>query len=182
SHQRNLSPEGINRLVKEMDELNMGVMVNLSGRPWGNDEGQEAMYSMIALLHAQAPGRFIVFTNLSFTGFGSENWVEEALKDLESDFENGAKGLKIYKSLGLSVQDIHGKRVTVDHPDLDPVWNKCGELGIPVLIHAADPAPFWNPFDASNERWLELKVNPNRKRTDADPVPFAQIIAEQHHV
>ncbi len=39
----------------------------------------------------------------------------------------------------------------------DPVWAKCGELGIPVLIHAADVPQFWKPIDKDNERWLELK-------------------------
>jgi predicted TIM-barrel fold metal-dependent hydrolase len=96
--------------------------------------------------------------------------------------KNGANGLKIYKSLGLSVKDIDGKRVPVDHPDLDPVWAKAGELGIPVLIHSADPAPFWEPMDSNNERWLELKLNPGRRRSDSDPAPFEQIISEQHHV
>jgi hypothetical protein len=32
SHQRNVSEETITKLVQEMDEINMGVMVNLSGR------------------------------------------------------------------------------------------------------------------------------------------------------
>ncbi|MEX2592590.1 MAG: amidohydrolase family protein [Anditalea sp.] len=185
SHQRNVSEETVNRLVREMDEINMGVMVNLSGRGSSrssDDSGQEYMNSMISLFDEVAPGRFIVFTNLSFRDFGAAEWVENAVKDLEVDVKNGANGLKIYKSLGLSIKDIHGKRVPVDHPDLDPVWRKCGELGIPVLIHAADPAQFWEPMDVSNERWLELKTHPNRKREADDPASFAQIIAEQHNV
>lgn len=186
SHQWNVSQEIVDRLVKEMDELNMGVMVNLSGRGFqrgSNDiDRQEYMYSMIRRFNGVAPGRFIVFTNLSFTDFGSDQWVKKAVADLELDVKNGANGLKIYKSLGLSDKDIHGNRIPVDHPDLDPVWQKAGELGIPVIIHAADPAQFWQEMDNNNERWLELKTNPNRKRSDTNPAPFAQIIAEQHHV
>nr|WP_051069521.1 amidohydrolase family protein [Mariniradius saccharolyticus] len=185
SHQWNVSQETVNRLVREMDEINMAVMVNLSGRgrgATGDIDGQEYMFSMIRRFNGVAPGRFIVFTNLSFREFGSAGWIEKAVADLEKDVQNGANGLKIYKSLGLSTKDIHGNRVPIDHPDLDPVWKKCGELGIPVIIHAADPAPFWQPMDANNERWLELKLNPGRKRSDTDPAPFSQIIAEQHHV
>jgi predicted TIM-barrel fold metal-dependent hydrolase len=186
SHQWNVTQETVKRLVGEMDEINMGVMVNLSGRGFarsGNDqEAQAYMYAMIRRFNAIAPGRFIVFTNLSFRDFGSEGWIEKAVADLEQDVKNGANGLKIYKSLGLSVKDIHGNRVPVDHTHLDPVWAKAGELGIPVLIHSADPAPFWEPMDSNNERWLELKLNPGRKRSNTDPVPFDRIIAEQHHV
>jgi predicted TIM-barrel fold metal-dependent hydrolase len=186
SHQWNVTQETVNRLVREMDEINMGVMVNLSGRGFarsGNDEEAQAyMYAMLRRFNTLAPGRFIVFTNLSFTDFGSEGWIKKAVADLEMDVKNGANGLKIYKSLGFSVKDIKGKRVPVDHPDLDPIWAKAGELGIPVLIHSADPAQFWQPMDENNERWLELKLNPGRKRSDSDPAPFDQIIAEQHHV
>lgn len=48
-----------------------------------------------------------------------------------------------------------------------------------VLMHAADPTPFWDDHDEHNER---LKVRPNRKRTDTDPAPWQQIIDEQHRV
>ncbi len=186
SHQWNVHEETVHRLVREMEELNMAVMVNLSGRGRSRDtndiDGQEYMYSMIRRFNGVAPGRFIVFTNLSFREFGADGWSQKAVADLEKDVANGANGLKIYKSLGLSVKDINGQRVPVDHPDLDPVWRKCGDLGIPVLIHSADPASFWQPMDANNERWLELKLNPNRRRSATNPAPFEQIIAEQHNV
>ncbi len=187
SHQWNVSQELItNKLVPEMDELNMGVMVNLSGRGYSRNaddiDRQEYMYSMIRRMNGVAPGRFIVFTNLSFNEIGTPGWSEKAVADLQKDVENGANGLKIFKSLGLSIKDVNGNRVPVDHSDLDPVWAKAGELGIPVLIHSADPAQFWEPMDANNERWLELKLNPGRRRSATDPAPFEQIIAEQHHV
>jgi predicted TIM-barrel fold metal-dependent hydrolase len=65
---------------------------------------------------------------------------------------------------------------------LDPVWAKAGELGIPVIIHSADPSQFWQAMDSTNERWLELKLHPNRRRSATDPAPFEQIIAEQHRI
>tara|TARA_R110002111_G_scaffold152151_5_gene218766 strand:- start:2385 stop:3278 length:894 start_codon:yes stop_codon:yes gene_type:complete len=164
----------------------MATMVNLSGKRFsrirGDNNGQEYLNSMINAFNTFAPGRFIVFTNLSFAGFGEKDWKEKAVKILEEDVKNGANGLKIFKSLGLSVTDIHGKRVPINHPDLDVIWAKCGELGIPVLIHAADPAPFWEPMDSNNERWLELKLRPNRKRGANNPAPFEQVIAEQHGI
>jgi predicted TIM-barrel fold metal-dependent hydrolase len=50
------------------------------------------------------------------------------------------------------------------------------------LIHAADPKSFWDDMNSDNERWLELKTHPRRKRTATDPAPFEQIIQEQHNV
>ena len=123
-----------------------------------------------------------MFANIDFTGVGSAGWGEKAAKLLEEDVKNGANGLKIYKSLGFTVNDINGKRVTVDDARLDPVWKKAGELKIPVIIHTADPKPFWLPMDENNERWLELATHPRRKKSDTDPAPWDTLIAEQHRL
>ena len=136
----------------------------------------------LAILFKMNKVLFIVFANINFQGVGEEGWGEKAAKQLEEDVKNGANGLKIYKSLGFSVKDNKGERVAVDDPRLDPIWKKAGELKIPVLIHTADPKPFWDPMDDKNERWLELATHPNRKRGNDNPVPFEQLIEEQHHM
>ncbi|SNT26979.1 Predicted metal-dependent hydrolase, TIM-barrel fold [Ekhidna lutea] len=186
SHQWNLTKERIASLVEEMDELNMGAMVNLSGRGFNREAGdigsQEYLAGMVRRVEGEAPNRIIVFTNVSFKNIGEDGWTEQAVRELEEDVAAGARGLKIYKSLGLRYEDTEGKRVAIDDPRIDPVWAKCGELGIPVLIHAADPKPFWDDMNADNERWLELKLRPGRKRGPNDPAPFEQIIAEQHNI
>jgi len=126
--------------------------------------------------------RFVVFANIDFDGIGVTGWIEKTLSQLEEDVASGARGLKIYKSLGLRYTDKAGKRVAVDDVRLYPIWAKCGELGIPVLIHTADPKPFWDEFDGDNERWLELKLRPRRKRGPDNPVPWEQLMDEQHNM
>lgn len=188
SHQGQMPTQNLSALIASMDSLNMGVMVNLSGRGFKRTQAgfdiqdQEYLKGALANVAKNYPNRFILFTNVSFLGIGAEGWTEKAVRELEEDVKNGAKGLKIYKSLGMSFKDQDGKRVPVDDPRLDPIWAKCGELGIPVLIHSADPKSFWDPQDKNNERWLELKTHPNRRRSNTDPAPWEQIIAEQHHV
>lgn len=175
-HQFRMSEQDLSPVVAAMDTLNMAIMVNLSGG------SGERLVKAIENARTNFPGRFAVFANVDFRNVGSENWTENAVRQLEEDVKNGAAGLKVYKSLGLRNTDTQGKRVAVDDPRLDPVWAKCGELGIPVLIHTADPKPFWDPFDADNERWLELKTRPNRKRGADNPAPWEQLIAEQHNM
>ncbi|SHI87453.1 amidohydrolase family protein [Pseudozobellia thermophila] len=176
SHQRNMSPGRLKELVGDMDRLNEAIMVNLSG---GSGAG---LVQMVQNIEENCPGRIVVFANVDFDGIGSPGWTEKAVAQLEKDVENGAKGLKVFKSLGLRYTDNQGKRVAVDDERLDPIWAKCGALGIPVLIHSADPRSFWDPMDAKNERWLELKTHPRRKRSDTDPAPWQQIIDEQHRM
>lgn len=176
NHQWNLSPQSIPSLLAAMDKMNMAVMVNLSG---GNGSKLKSMTSDIK---TTAPTRFIVFANIDFSGIGSSNWTNQAVAQLEEDVRNGANGLKIFKNLGFSVRDNNGNRVRVDDPRIDPVWKKCGELKIPVLIHTADPKSFWDPVDDKNERWLELKTHPGRKRENDNPAPWEILIQEQHQM
>jgi predicted TIM-barrel fold metal-dependent hydrolase len=176
NHQYDMPDKDLSTLILEMDKLNMKVMVNLSG------QSGERIRKSVANIKANYPKRFIVFANVDFNKVGEAGWGERAAKQLEEDVKNGANGLKIFKNLGFSVMDVEGKRVKVDDPRLDAIWKKAGELKIPVLIHTADPKPFWEPMDANNERWLELSSHPNWKRSDTDPAPWDTLIAEQHNL
>lgn len=175
-HQYRMATQDLAPVIAAMDTLNLQTMVNLSGR------SGEDLKMAIKNAETNYPGRFMVFCNIDFENFGNLGWTERAVKQLEDDVKSGAVGLKVYKNLGLRTKDTDGKRVTVDDERLDAIWAKCGELGIPVLIHSADPKSFWDDFNGDNERWLELKTRPNRKRSATDPAPFEQIIAEQHRM
>ena len=174
SHQWAMPDQDLGALTAQMDALNMAVMVNLSGR---RDDSEDFLRGCLGNVAATAPSRFLVFTNVDFTGVGEPGWAEQKAEQIRRDVGLGAAGLKVYKNLGWGVEDIHGQRVPVDDPRLDPIWAVCGSLGVPVLIHSGDPAPFWEPWDADNERWLELKQKPERRRAP-DAVPWEQILAE----
>jgi len=109
------------------------------------------------------------------------DWSAHAVKMLEADVRKGAAGLKVYKDLGLEVKDKNGKLLRVDDPRLDPVWEKCGELKIPVLIHTGEPSPFFDKEDNSNERWLELKTHPDRARPSPAYPAWKDVMDGQHH-
>ena len=179
NHQFRMPTQDLSELVAEMDKLNMAVLVNLSGRGRGDDEH---LIGSIKNAKDSYPARFVVFTNVNFSGIDDPDWGTRTAAQIESDVKLGANGLKIYKSFGLTMKDNSGKRVPVDDPRVDPVWAKCGELGIPVLIHTGDPSPFWQPWDKHNERWLELKQRPNRYKDPEIYPPWEQIMDEQHNV
>lgn len=179
NHYGNMNTADLSERVTAMDKLNMAVMINLSGRGFrGSGDHLEKSFENI---QAHYPNRFILFTNVDFTDIENPEWAARTNRQLEEDVKRGAKGLKIYKSLGLFSKDSQGNRISIDDSRIDPVWAKCGELGIPVLIHAADPKQFWDPIDKDNERWLELKLHPGR-RHDTDPVLWETVIQEQHNV
>lgn len=178
SHQRarDMSAEKAAELVAAMDGLNMAVMVNLSG---GNGENFQKGQTNLVERH---PSRFVQFANVDFDKISEPGFGENAARQLEADVKNGARGLKIFKNLGMFVKDKDGRRVPTDDPRIDPVWAKCAELGIPVLIHTGEPVAFWEPMDRFNERWLELKQFPNRRRNSTDFASFEATMGEQHNV
>lgn len=177
SHLWRMASMDLTRTTAQMDSLNMRVLVNLSGR------SGETLKQMAEAAEAQAPGRFIIFANIDFDGMDEEDWTERTVAQLEEDYRNGARGLKIFKNLGLTVTDSSGNRIPTDDPRIDPVWAKAGELGMPVLIHTGEPAAFWLPIDEKNERWLEMKQYPSRHRGDASKYPsWEEVMQEQWNV
>ena len=174
---RNLTPKEQDSLVAEMTAMNMAVQVNLSGT------SGDTLSARIANLGSRHPGRFVVFANVDFGGLDRPDWGPKAAKRLEEDVSlRGAAGLKIYKNLGMDLKDGSGQRVRVDDPRLDPLWAAAGRLGVPVLIHTAEPVAFFDPIDKHNERWLELVEFPNRARPAGKYPPFDSLLAEQHRV
>lgn len=176
NHQWVMPVQDLEKLVKDMDSLHMKVMVNLSGfrgtyLAWALDNVKE-----------HYPNRFAIFMNIDFEKLDDKGWPDETLAMMEQAVKDGVKGLKVYKSLGLTDEDNDGKRITVDDPRLDPIWKKCGELGIPVLIHSGEPSPFWKPKDNHNERWLELKQEPDRYKSPVEFPSFESIMNEQHRM
>ena len=176
NHQFTMPIQDLDKLVKDMDDLNMAVMVNLSGfrgkyLEWSLDNVNEK-YS----------DRFVLFLNIDFEQLDDEGWPNETLAMMDKAVELGVKGLKVYKNLGLTETDNEGNRIKVDDPRLDPIWAKCGDLGIPVLIHTGEPAAFWLPKDKHNERWLELKQYPSRYKDPEKNPSFEEVMAEQHNI
>ncbi|MGZ5443439.1 MAG: amidohydrolase family protein [Thermoanaerobaculia bacterium] len=166
SHQRrDMAPADVEKLVADMDRIGLAVMVNLSGGTG------DTLKQGLATLKGPHPKRFVAFANVDLSKIDEPDFGATAARQLEEDVRNGAVGLKIFKNLGMFLNDASGKRVPTDDPRLDPIWEKAGQLGIPVLIHTGEPMAFWSPVDKHNERWLELQQFPNRRRDD--PAKFA---------
>jgi predicted TIM-barrel fold metal-dependent hydrolase len=176
SHHTRLTPEYVDKLIKEMDSINLRVIVNLSGGTG------ERLKQTIAAMRGRYPDRFAVFANLSFNDLNEPGFGQRAAARLEEDVKNGAQGLKIFKSFGMDMKYSNGERVKVDDPNFDPVWEMCGRLKIPVLIHIAEPSAFFNPIDKYNERWLELKQFPNRARPPEKFPTFETLMTERNNM
>ncbi len=163
-------------LIDLMDELNLRCIVDLDGG-WG-----EQLEQHLRCLKQPYPDRFCVFAWVDWSeadqpGFG-ERWAQR----LREAADAGAQGLKVFKSLGLHYRDREGHLIPVDDPRLDPVWTAAGELGLPVLIHSADPVAFFRPLDEHNERWEELQRHPDWHFYGKDYPSFLELVESQLRV
>ena len=176
NHQFDMPLKDLSKLTMEMDRLNMGFMVNLSGF--------RGLYLQQSLKNVQenAPTRFGLFLNIDFEAIDEADFAVKNIELIQKAVADGVIGLKIYKSLGLTDRDRDGNRIAVDDTRLDPIWKACGDNGIPVLIHSGEPASFWAPKDRFNERWLELRQKPSRYRDPSINPSFEEVLAEQHHI
>tara|TARA_B100001123_G_scaffold278658_1_gene310187 strand:+ start:4298 stop:5419 length:1122 start_codon:yes stop_codon:yes gene_type:complete len=174
SHHWSLSSNQWAQILSEMDQLNLQVLVNLSG---GSGSGLQRKIETIEA--SDAPNRMVHFANLDFDGGLYPGFGKAAAEQLETDVHAGAVGLKFFKNFGIDVRDRSGRRVPVDHSELDPVFEKCAELDIPVLIHVGEPSEFYQPVDEFNERWLELTLLPNRRMPRSQYPSFDEMMAER---
>jgi predicted TIM-barrel fold metal-dependent hydrolase len=155
----NYTTQHLTRCVKIMDAAGLGLGVNLSGGTVtrGTNNAPSEFERNKALADVLFPGRFLHYFNLDYKGWDAPDFSERAVKQVEEARRLGAAGLKEFKRLGLYLRDGQSKLIRIDDPKLDPMWRRCGELGMPVSIHVGDPQAFWLPFNDKNERWKELK-------------------------
>jgi predicted TIM-barrel fold metal-dependent hydrolase len=176
SHHRDLTPGYVDKLIREMDSINLRVMVNLSGG------SGERLKQIVEAYKGRYPDRFVIFANPSFDDLNEPGYGARAAARLAEDYKNGARGLKVFKNFGMDLRFRSGERVKVDDPNFDPLWDKCAELGIPILIHIAEPSAFFDPIDRRNERWLELKEFPGRARPPERYPTFETLMEERNRM
>ena len=172
------SSDGLATLGAALDSLNVRMMVsadNMSG---------DRLKSTIANVRAseKMKDRVRVLAGISFQNVGP-GWGAKAIEQLEADVATGAVGVgEIGKGFGLSTRKPDGSRLKLDDPELDPIWDACARLKLPVFIHTGDPEQFFHEIDYSNERWLELSLFPERRYPQDRFPSFEQLITERDNL
>ncbi len=162
-------------LLEVLDEAGVSMLVDLDGG-WSED----LLQAHLDRFKQAAPERFQVFGGVDWSRWEQEQnrFGEQAAKRLEAQVRRGAQGLKIWKQLGLQVKDHNGRLVAIDDERLVPLWETAAGLGIPVLIHIADPVAFFDPVDETNERYEELLRHPDWSFCGPQYPPFTTLMAQ----
>jgi predicted TIM-barrel fold metal-dependent hydrolase len=160
------SKEELDAFVGLMDRNGIAVCVSLDGQ-WGDDLTEHQNY-----LWTKYADRFVIFSNIGWQGDGKdddpatwacqrEDFVRTAIEHLRDAKRRGVSGVKLFKQFGLKHRNSDGSLMKIDDARWDPIWAECGRLGLPIILHTADPVAFFKPIDKTNERWEELSRHPD---------------------
>ncbi|REK17387.1 MAG: amidohydrolase [Planctomycetota bacterium] len=177
------SAERLDDFVKVMDAQNIAVCVSLDGG-MGSDFDEHSKY-----LWTKYPDRFVIFANIDWMGDGKKDdpgswacqrpgFARRMADELAKLKKKGCSGLKVFKNLGLVYRNPDGSLMRVDDPRWGPIWEACGTLGLPVLIHTGDPKAFFDPIDETNERWEELKRHPDWSFYGQDYPSYKEVLGQ----
>jgi predicted TIM-barrel fold metal-dependent hydrolase len=146
-HARGLtSKAAYDELIRLMDDIGMGAIVNLNGGT-GKD--------LDAVLAAGAPhkDRVANFITFSAEGINEPGWSERFAAEMERAFKAGAMGMKVSKQLGQGAKNPDGTFIQADDPRLDAVWAMAAKYDRPVMIHTSDSIGRFYPISPKNERY-----------------------------
>jgi predicted TIM-barrel fold metal-dependent hydrolase len=173
-----IGPDAIPRALTLMDKWGIDGVVNLSGMSPGPP--RQMLETQLAAA-ATMKGRMVVFANVDFPRAVRlhKDYGVFLAQQLEEAKRLGAVGLKIPKALGLGYPTPDGQHpLPVDDPGLDPLFEKAGELGMPIAIHTGDPKAFWKPPTPDNERYAELSAHPGWSFYGVDVLPSWEALYE----
>lgn len=165
-------------LLQVMDRKNIRAMVNLTG---GYGKG---LAHAVARYDRAYPGKFYTLTEPSYERFKEHDYPKLQAQAIEQAHRDGARGLKILKTLGLYLREniTSGTLVKIDDPRFDPMWDACAQLNLPVAIHASDPIAFFTPTDRFNERYEELNNHPDWSFYGGDFPSNEELLAARNRV
>jgi predicted TIM-barrel fold metal-dependent hydrolase len=165
-------------LLAVMDQKNVRSMVNLTG---GYGAG---LAETVRKYDHTFRDRFYTFTEPAYSMFLEAGYPKLQADAIEQAHKDGARGLKILKTLGLYLREniTSGTLVKIDDPRFDPMWEACGQLNMPVAIHISDPIAFFTPTDRFNERYEELSHHPDWSFYRHDFPSNAELIEARNRV
>lgn len=147
SHPYATSEEAIEQWVKTMDEKGIEKTIILT---YETGKSFDSIYS----LYSKFDGRFDVWCGFDYTGYQEKGWSQKAIKELERCVRVGAKGVGELGDKGLGLfysKPTEAWGMHMDDERMQPLLKRCGELGIPISIHVADPYWMYLPIDKHND-------------------------------
>ena len=146
SHPYAETAEQIDEWVKTMDAVGVQKTVILT-----MTTGKE--FDDIYRKYSKYVDRFEMWCGLDLSGYNKPGFGPAAVKELERCQQIGARGVgEIHdKGSGLVSGKSQAPGMHPDDPRMDALWERCGELGMPISLHVADPIWMYQRMDKTND-------------------------------
>jgi uncharacterized protein len=145
SHAYAKTPEAVAEWVKLMDRVNVRTSYVLTGATGAEFKQLHAQYA------ATHPGRFVMFAGFDRERVDAADYGERLRRALREDVAAGAAGLGELTDKGMGLVRDGDARYFIDDARFDPLWDEAGRLGVPVFVHIAEPAAFYEAPDDRND-------------------------------
>jgi hypothetical protein len=99
-------------------------------------------------LQAADPLHFHFATTFSMRGFGGDGWTREAIRRIDSEIQQGALAVKVWKNIGMVEKSSEGRFIMLDDPRFDEVMRHIEAMHVPLIAHQAEPKNCWLPLEA----------------------------------
>ena len=136
----------IDEWVRNMDEVGIEKTMILT-------MSTGTAFDDIQRKYSKHPERFEMWCGFDLAGFDMPGFGPAAGKELERCKQAGARGVgEIHdKGKGLVSGKAKAPGMHPDDPRMNAVWDKCGELGMPISLHVADPIWMYQKMDRHND-------------------------------
>ncbi len=170
-------------LTDFMDEWNFKF--NTVCIPSSNPKTLQAQIDTAISLYQTKPRYYAWITGVDMTNFTEPGWTEAAIAKLKVDFGQGAVGVKVVKSVGMSIKKPNGEYLQLDDPIFTPIFEFIAQEGKTLLVHAGEPIHAWMPTYFTKEGvgrnyWA---THPDYSFWDKPELPsYSDIMAARDHV
>lgn len=145
------------------------MVINITGHGL-LDTSMQARWNAMVALKERHPERVMLCTTFEPAGVTQPGFAERVVEQLQADLRQGATVVKVWKDIGLRVQD-DGSWVQIDDPRFQPIWAFLAEHDVPVLAHIAEPKAAWEPLDRSSPHFAYYREHPQHHLYRRSDVP-----------
>ena len=145
THAYGETPEGVAAWVKLMDQVSVRTSFILTAATGDEFKKLTAQYPKAY------PGRFVMFAGFETENIEAADYGDRLRRRLREDVAAGAAGVGELHDKGQGLVEAGGHPYFIDDARFDPLWDEAGRLGVPVFVHIAEPAAFYEPADEHND-------------------------------
>ncbi len=144
---------GTSQFIERLKSVGVTRLCNMDGF-WGDE------FDRMLRKTAGYEDRIFNFIWIDCSCIDEPDFSSSVRRHIEESVRKGARGIKMWKDISLETKDKSGRYLRTDDERFNTVYDTAAELGIPILIHIADPVAFFRPVDKYNERYEQLIAHP----------------------